>query len=117
MDAASARFLINRRTFLKKKLIAVIIALLLLIAAAVGVIVYMESNGGETTGSESGVTDSKDNEATEETVGLSLPTENSDEVAPDVTFGGENIVPPVTSNTDTGETEDPDANETPEDEF
>ncbi len=93
---------------MRKKLIAAIIAALLLLAVAVGVIVYMERDSGVPNGSE----------PTEETVGLSLPTENPDEVAPEDSFDQEDLVPPVTAGSEnSGETESPDDNETPHDYF
>lgn len=109
---------------MKKKLIAAIVVVLILLAAAIGVIVYMEKEPTEdpqqTTAPEASVetTEATDPvETTEETVGISLPTEDPDEVTPEVTFGEEDIVPPVTGETAPAETEGPDANETPEDEF
>lgn len=93
---------------MRKKLIAAIIVVLLLIAAAVGVIVYMESGPGDAT----------EPEVTEETVGISLPTEDPDEVTPEDSFGENDVVPPATDGIEyTGETENPDSNETPEDIF
>lgn len=110
---------------MKKKLIAAIVVALILLAAAIGVIVYMEREPSEdpqqTTAPEASTAEpteeSEPVETTEETVGISLPTEDPDEVTPEVTFGEEDIVPPVTGETTPMETEGPDANETPEDEF
>lgn len=113
---------------MRKTLIAAIIVVAILLAAAIGIIVYMESapseQGDETTVPETSTVQPSEEaeteepvETTEETVGISLPTENPDEVTPEVTFGEEDIVPPVTGDIPTGETEDPDANETPEDIF
>lgn len=106
---------------MRKKLIAAIIVLLCLVAAAVGVIIFMESKPGESSGSENAVTDFETQdpvETTEETVGLSLPTEDPGEVAPEDSFDEDAFLPPATgSSGNSGETESPDANETPEDIF
>ena len=113
---------------MRKKLIAAIIVVLILLAAAVGVIVYMEKApaeaGEETTAPATTVpatsgdeTTEAPVETTEETVGLSLPTEDPDDVTPEATFGEEDIMPSVPVETGTGETEGPDANESPEDVF
>ena len=112
---------------MRKKLIAAIIAVLILIAAAVGVIVFMESKPAEQPGETSSsdvpatVTEPAETEpaveTTEETVGLTFPTENPDDVTPEDTFAEEDVVPPVTGDPTIGETEGPDANEGPEDEF
>lgn len=113
---------------MRKKLITALIVVCILLAAAVGVLVYMESRPSEQPGETTapavtetqGVAETTQPvETTEETVGISLPAENPDEVTPEDTFGEEALVPPVTSG---GEnvpetTEDPDANETPEDIF
>ena len=78
-----------------------------LLAVAVGVIVYLECDPGKTT-----------TEPTEETVGLSLPTENPDEVTPEDSFDADDLVPPATVGSEnSGETESPDDNETPHDYF
>ena len=96
---------------MRKKLIAAIIAVLFMIAAAVGVIVYMERDPGKTG-------DAGSSESTEETVGLSLPTEDPSEAAPEDSFGEDDIAPPATAGSENpGQTEDPDSNETPEDIF
>jgi hypothetical protein len=115
---------------MRKKLIAAIIAVLLCVAAAVCVIMYMENKPveqpDETTApvttpveTEAAGTEAttEPTEPTEETVGLTFPTEDPSDVAPEDTFGEDDVVPPVTGDSTTGETEDPDANETPEDEF
>ena len=115
---------------MRKKLIAAIIAVLLLIAAAVAVIFYMENRPAEQTEettvptstpveTEPAATEepTEPTEPTEETVGLTFPTENPDDVTPEDTFGEDDEVPPVTGDPTTGETEGPDANETPEDKF
>lgn len=112
---------------MRKTLIAAIIVALVLLAAAIGVIVYMEKvpsePGKETTAPATSATETTEMpaestvETTEETVALSLPTENPEEVTPEVTFGEEEDIPSFPVETGTGETEDPDANLTPEDEF
>lgn len=117
---------------MNKKLIAVLIVLAVLLAAAIGVVVYLESSTPEetkpgvqdetvitTAPEESSVEPSEEEiETTEETVGISLPTEDPDDVTPEETFGEEDEVPPVTVDPDVpATTEDPDANETPEDTF
>lgn len=113
---------------MNKKLIALLIVLAVLLAAAIGVVVYLESDSPEQTtpGTEddSVVTTAPEDptdeviETTEETVGISLPTEDPNEVSPEETFGEEDEVPPVTVDPDVpATTEDPDANETPEDIF
>ena len=117
---------------MKKKLIAALIVAILLLAAAVGVVVYMELGRNEDpAGSTPAVTDPVDNrnpssaeetdpeetteEPTEETVGISLPTEDPDQVAPEYTWpedetGSQETAAPV----DPDATFDPDENETPE---
>jgi hypothetical protein len=112
---------------MRKKLIVAIIAVLFCIAAAVAVIVYMENRPTElpeeTTAPTSAPVETETpateeaTEPTEETVGLTFPTENPDDVTPEDTFGEDDVVPPVTGDYTSGETEDPDANEGPEDEF
>ena len=114
---------------MKKALIAVLIVLSLLLAAAVGVVVYMESRSddqpsGSTPGvSESVPADSQQNpsgqatdpeETTEATVGISLPTEDPNDVGPEYTLpldgtGAQETVAP----SDPDATTDPDENETP----
>jgi cytoskeletal protein RodZ len=119
---------------MRNKLIALIIVLLILVAAAVGAIVYMEGRTsanptGESTpdtsaaesapGTEAPVeTTEAPQETVEETVGISLPTENPDEVTPEVTFDPEDTTPAQTVSPDAGQDEDatvdPDENETPQ---
>ncbi len=115
---------------MRKKLIAAIIAVIICIVAAVGVIIYMENRSSEQpTGTTAPATDparteggeaeetTEATEPTEETVGLTFPTEDPEDVTPEDTFGEDDVVPPVTGDPTTGETESPDANETPEDKF
>lgn len=99
---------------MRKKLITAIIVVLFLIATAVGTIVYLENKPGEST-----IPESTGNpvETTEETVGLSLPTENPNDVPPEDSFGDDDAAPAATGSAIPSETEDPDANESPEDEF
>lgn len=110
---------------MNKKLIALLIALAVLLAGAIGVVVYLESNSPEegtpSTEGDTAITTAPEDpteeivETTEETVGISLPTEDPDEVSPEATFGADNEVPAVTVDPDVpATTEDPDANETPE---
>lgn len=118
----SARFLVNWSMVMRKKLIAAIVAALILLAAAVGVVIYMETKGAAEpgftvpSGTTADVTEAVP-ETTEETVGMTFPTENPDDVTPDDAFTDEDIVPPVTGDAGTGETEDRESNETPEDVF
>lgn len=116
---------------MRKKLIAAIVVALISLAAAVAVVFFMENkspfneigeNGGEsfvetTDEPKADVTA----EPTEETVGISLPTENSDEVTPELTIAPEDFVPAETSDSDETQdpnaTEDPDENATPEIDF
>lgn len=112
---------------MKKTLIAALIVVSLLLAAAVGVIVYMESrpdtNPVESTPgtSESIPADTKQEEnttapeeTTEETVGISLPTEDPDEVGPEYTWPeNETGTQETAAPGDPDATWDPDENETP----
>lgn len=115
---------------MKKALIAVLIVLSLLLAAAVGVVVYLETRPGEapdesTPGtSESTPADTQSaptgettepEETTRETVNISLPTENPDEVGPEFTWPENETGPQETAAPgDPDATWDPDENETPE---
>lgn len=119
---------------MKKTLIAVLIVLSLLLAAAVGVVVYLESKPGEAPeGSTPGTSEStpadtqqtpasegsdsqetEPQETTEETVGISLPTEDPNEVGPEYTWPEEEDGTQETSATaDPDATWDSDENETP----
>ena len=114
---------------MKKTLIAVLIVLSLLLAAAVGVVVYMETRGAdEPEGSNPGTTEStpadtqlnpseQETEAEtipEPTVGISLPTEDPDEVGPAYTWPeGETGPAETAAPGDPDATQDPDENETP----
>ena len=117
---------------MRKKLIAALIAVCILLAAAVGVLIYMENKPSQQPddGTEPETTAAVDDtssdpvetteviETTEETVGISLPTEDPDTAAPEETFGEEDVLPPATVDPEIpATTEDPDANETPEDVF
>ena len=109
---------------MKKKLIIALCVVALLLAAAVGAVIYLENRGSEEEPSAVGepqvTTDATDEtpEATEETIIISLPTENTEDVLPEETFGEEDLIPPVTgAPQEPGATEDPDSNETPEDIF
>ncbi len=112
---------------MRKKLIAAIVVALILLILTVCAAIYLENKSAEipeqTSPEETSAVDATVEiteapaEPTEETVGMTFPTENPDDVTPEDTFTDENIVPPVTDYSGTGETEDPDANETPEDEF
>ena len=114
---------------MKKALISAIIVVALLLAAAAGVVVYMETKNGDQpaqsgpVGSESVPADGQQTpadeenetqETTEETVGISLPTEDPSEVGPEYTWPededgtGETAAP-----ADPDATHDPDENETP----
>lgn len=117
---------------MKKKLIVALVVALLLLAAAVGIVLYMEIGPkDDPVGSTPAVTDPADvqqpgssesgdagettGEPTGETVGISLPTEDPDEVAPEYTWpedetGSQETAAPV----DPDATFDPDENETPE---
>lgn len=112
---------------MKKALIAVLIVLSLLLAAAVGVVVYMETRPGDTpdgSTSESTPADTQSapagettgpEETTRETVNISLPTENPDEVGPEFTWPENETGPQETAAPgDPDATWDPDENETPE---
>lgn len=111
---------------MKKKLIIALIAALIVLAVAIGVVVYFESNAqvdpGETTeataGETAGTEAQETTEPTQETVGISLPTEDPADAMPEETFGQENEVPDYTMDPDaTAGTEDRESNETPEDVF
>ena len=114
---------------MKKALISAIIVVALLLAAAAGVVVYMERKNGDqpsqpgAVGTESAPAETQQDsqnqensaqETTEETVGISLPTEDPSEVGPAYTWpedeeGTAETVAPV----DPDATYDPDENETP----
>lgn len=119
---------------MKKKLIAALVVAILLLIAAVGVVLYMELGhnadpaGSGPAASETAPVDDrqpgaaetgKSGETTEvpeeETAGISLPTENPEEVGPEYTWpedetGSVETAAPV----DPDATFDPDENETPE---
>ena len=119
---------------MKKKLIAALVVAIFLLIAAVGVVLYMElgnhagpsgstpaaseSVPADTAKSDTGETDGSENnseKSEEETVGISLPTENPEEVGPAYTWpeddtGSAETAAPV----DPDATFDPDENETPE---
>ena len=118
---------------MKKKLIIALIVAAIVLAAAVGAVVYLENKPavdptettapttGESVGTE-GATDAAEtteaSEPTEETIVVSLPTEDPSESMPEETFGEENEVPDYTMDPDaTAGTEDRESNETPEDVF
>lgn len=114
---------------MKKTLIAVLIVLSLLLAAAVGVVVYMESRAGdEPEGSTPGTSESAPADTQQDpsdpetqpatipepTVGISLPTEDPDEVGPAYTWPeGETEPAETAAPGDPDATQDPDENETP----
>lgn len=114
---------------MKKSLIAVLIVLSLLLVAAVGVVVYMETKpdedpAGSTPGaSESTPADTRQDPSDpdtqpatipEPTVGISLPTEDPDEVGPAYTWPeGETGPAETAAPGDPDATYDPDENETP----
>ena len=114
---------------MKKSLIAVLIVLSLLLAVAVGVVVYMESKANEdpaesTPGTtESTPADTQQNPSQQETetetipeatVGISLPTEDPDEVGPAYTWPeGETGPAETAAPGDPDATYDPDENEAP----
>ena len=121
---------------MRKKLITALVVAAILLAAAVGVIMFLESNPGETptpgvettapAGDNTKPSDAatepsepaETTEPVEETVGISLPTEDPDDVFPEETFGEEDEVPPITVDPSAPPaTEDRDSNELPEDEF
>ena len=116
---------------MNKKLIVALCVALILLAAAVGTVIYMEGRSAQddtpatvpmnTTAAAdatAGAAEETTEEPTEETVGISLPAEDPDDVSPEETFTQEDE---VTSETeapqDPQETEDRESNETPEDEF
>lgn len=118
---------------MKKKLIIALIAAAIVLAAAVGAVVYLENKSvvdpaettapttGESVGTE-GATDAAETteatDPTEETIVISLPTEDPSESMPEETFGEENEIPDYTMDPDaTAGTEDRESNETPEDVF
>lgn len=112
---------------MKKTLITALIIVSLLLAAAAGVIVYMESRPDATPvestpgTSESIPADTQQEEnttaseqPTEETVGISLPTEDPDEVGPEYTWPEDETGTAETAAPgDPDATWDPDENETP----
>lgn len=107
---------------MKKKLIIALIAALIVLAAAIGVVVYLENdrdvNPGETTAATADTEAPETTEPAQETVGISLPTEDPADAMPEETFGQENEVPDYTMDPDaTAGTEDRESNETPEDVF
>lgn len=114
---------------MKKSLIAALIVVSLLLVAAVGVVVYMESKSndepaGSTPGvSESTPADTQQNPSEQETetetipeptVGISLPTEDPNEVGPEYTWPEDETGTAETAAPgDPDATYDPDENETP----
>lgn len=118
---------------MKKKLIIALVVAAIVLAAAVGAVVYLENKpaddpaettapvSGETAGTE-GSGDAEETteatEPTEETIIVSLPTEDPSESMPEETFTEENEIPDYTMDPDaTAGTEDRESNETPEDVF
>lgn len=112
---------------MKNKLTAVIIVLAILLAAAIGVVVYLETRPSETpehtdpvsseveTTAGEEQTEAATEEPTEATVGISLPTEDPNEVGPDFTWPEEETGAQETAAPgDPDATYDPDENETPE---
>lgn len=117
---------------MKKKLIIALIVTAIVLAAAVGAVVYLENKpaadpaettapvSGETAGTEGGDAEetTEATEPTEETIIVSLPTEDPSESMPEETFTEENEIPDYTMDPDaTAGTEDRESNETPEDVF
>lgn len=111
---------------MKKKLIVAIVIVCILLAAAVAMLVYLETRQpdaqnetqpGETVSSvetQPSAPETQPQESTEETVGISLPTENPEEVGPPVTFPEEGESEVVTTPPDASEhIPDEDENETP----
>lgn len=119
---------------MKKSLIAALIVLSLLLAVAIGVVVYMENKSNDDpaestpAASDTNPDDTQENpseqesetedtavETTEETVGISLPTEDPNEVGPEYTWPENDTEPDETAAPgDPDATWDPDENETPE---
>ena len=112
---------------MKKMLIAALVVALLLLAAAVGVVVYMETGTRANSAETGDPTDPADTlvqtenipeETTEaagqETLGISLPTEDPDEVGPEYTWPEDETGTAETAAPgDPDATWDPDENETP----
>ena len=116
---------------MKKKLIIALIVAVIVLAAAVGAVVYLENKPAadpavtttapttaDNAGTEAATEPVETTEPTEETVIISLPTEDPSDTMPEETFGEENEVPDYTMDPDATEgTEDRESNETPEDVF
>ena len=115
---------------MKKKLIIALVVAAIVLAAAVGAVVYLENKpaadpaettapvSGETAGTEGSGDAEETTEPTEETIIVSLPTEDPSESMPEETFTEENDIPDYTMDPDaTAGTEDRESNETPEDVF
>lgn len=110
---------------MRKKLIAAIIVVCIFLATAIALLVYLENPGreedptqtnpGASAGVQSTHEDSQAPTETEETVGISLPTEGTENLAPEFTWSEDNSIPPETAApVDPDATFDPDENETPE---
>lgn len=110
---------------MRKKLIAALVIVCILLAAAIGVLIFLEWGGNlaETEPSETSTaaptagTEASDVpvETTEETVGISLPTEGEEERTPEVTWVEEEQETVETMpSVDPDATFDPDENELPE---
>ena len=79
---------------------------------------HRDVNPGETTAATADTEAPETTEPAQETVGISLPTEDPADAMPEETFGQENEVPDYTMDPDaTAGTEDRESNETPEDVF
>lgn len=121
---------------MRKKLIAAILIVLILLAAAVAAVLYMEGRLGfnqpeqttpgtseaETTlTTDPASTDEAPEATTEPVVEISLPTEDPNDVTPEVTFDPNDTTPPETidpeATQDPDATEDPDENALPEMDF
>lgn len=112
---------------MRKKLIAALVVLAVLLACAVGVLIYLENRSADVPATEPGTEAPVDTTAAseeavetteEETVGITLETEDPSDVYPEETFTDEDVVPPVTVDPDVpATTEDPDSNELPPDEL
>ena len=111
---------------MRKKLIIALIASVLLLAAAIGVAVYLTNQSSEVpagnqetaASDQTGKNDVQEEEPSQETVNISLPTEIAEEAAPEDPFDEDNVVTSVTVASDVpATTEDPESNVLPEDEF
>lgn len=105
---------------MRNKLIAALIVVCILLAAAVGVLLFLEQGGNLPDASNGESTAGQDHtdapaDDTEETVGISLPTEGEEERAPEVTWDEEEQVQVETApSVDSEATYDPDENALPE---